>query len=262
METTIDLQIKKDELLWSLLKKCSNDELKPLAQILAEPFSSGFDIFEIYKTKQPTEYIDIIISEIYKYGGNTIMNCIRGEGVEYNEIVFNVTDKLKIKYDDLIEKIDKIYNIRNDEQYFEEYNKIIIELEQRIVWKILFKYFSEHPEEFAKIEEDLKPILTEHNISKDVFKTGGKLSVTAFQVLFKAGGFKSYTTMMKVVNKIFRMSFETNYLLNQYMKILTGPIATAITTTYNIIAITGPAYRVTIPTVCYIGMLRALKFDS
>lgn len=98
-------------------------------------------------------------------------------------------------------------------------------------------------------------------------KTGGSFTsqaiIMAIQALFKAGGFQSYKITLVVTNAILKavlgrgLSFAGNAMLTRTAAILTGPIGMALMGILAIFDIAGPAYRVTIPTVIQIAMLRA-----
>lgn len=83
-----------------------------------------------------------------------------------------------------------------------------------------------------------------------------------FQAIFKAGGFKSYQLTVIIVNAILKaligrgLTFGGNILLTRTMAILTGPIGWIITGLWTAVDIAGPAYRITIPAVIQIAVLR------
>jgi len=83
-----------------------------------------------------------------------------------------------------------------------------------------------------------------------------------FQAIFRAGGFKSYQLTLVVVNGVMKallgrgLSFAGNAALTRTMSILTGPIGWAITGIWTAVDIAGPAYRVTIPAVIQVAVLR------
>lgn len=87
----------------------------------------------------------------------------------------------------------------------------------------------------------------------------------AFQVVFQAGGFKSYQLTLIVVNAVMKalmgrgLAFAANATLARSMAILTGPIGWAITAAWTVIDVGGAAYRVTIPAVIQVAFLRSRK---
>jgi uncharacterized protein YaaW (UPF0174 family) len=84
----------------------------------------------------------------------------------------------------------------------------------------------------------------------------------AFQAVFRMGGFKSYQLTLIIVNAVLKviigrgLSLGGNVILVRTMAILTGPIGWVITALWAAMDIAGPAYRVTIPSVMIVSMLR------
>ena len=192
---------------------------------------------EAYKKygKDYSQYWKDIAEEIQYFGANSIMSFLKGKGVLYREIVGDVADKIKVKY-------DKDFTAKD--------------IENEILIKIL-------NDSLEKMTEDEK-----RDFIKDMeLKTGGSFTsqaiIMAIQALFKAGGFQSYKITLVVTNAILKavlgrgLSFAGNAMLTRTAAILTGPIGMALMGILAIFDIAGPAYRVTIPTVIQIAMLRA-----
>ncbi|XBY08211.1 ubiquinol-cytochrome C chaperone family protein [Escherichia coli] len=91
-----------------------------------------------------------------------------------------------------------------------------------------------------------------------------KALVSTFQFIFKAGGFKSYQLTLIMANAIFK-SFNRKRIkflpvilfLTRTMAVLTGPVGWAITAIWTLVDVGGTAYRVTIPAVIYVAVLRS-----
>lgn len=192
---------------------------------------------EAYKKygKDYSQYWKDIAEEIQYFGANSIISFFKGKGVLYREIVGDVADKIKIKY-------DKDFTAKD--------------IENEILIKIL-------NDSLEKMTEDEKI-----DFIKDMdLKTGGSFTsqaiIMAIQALFKAGGFQSYKITLVVTNAILKavlgrgLSFAGNAMLTRTAAILTGPIGMTLMGILAIFDIAGPAYRVTIPTVIQIAMLRA-----
>ncbi|WP_407230148.1 ubiquinol-cytochrome C chaperone family protein [Escherichia coli] len=90
-----------------------------------------------------------------------------------------------------------------------------------------------------------------------------KALVSTFQFIFKAGGFKSYQLTLIMANAILKaligrgLSFAGNTILTRTMAVLTGPVGWAITAIWTLVDVGGTAYRVTIPAVIYVAVLRS-----
>ena len=93
------------------LKNCTKEELEPLVGILLGTdekgridrggrISSELEGTSAFKANYPdhTKYVDEIIEEIQKYGGNTIINLPRGMGVSYHELLCDVAKKKKVNF--------------------------------------------------------------------------------------------------------------------------------------------------------------------
>jgi uncharacterized protein YaaW (UPF0174 family) len=82
------------------------------------------------------------------------------------------------------------------------------------------------------------------------------------QSLIKLGGFVPYKLAVIVANAIAKallgrgLSLAAGAALTRWMAIFAGPIGWAVTTIWTIYDIAKPAYRVTIPCVLHIAMLR------
>jgi uncharacterized protein YaaW (UPF0174 family) len=89
------------------LKDCSNEQLKALVDILVfdndgkkrhtENLSNSQAFAECYPGKIQA-LIPLIVDEIQRFGGNTLLNIVRGHGVPYREILEDVCDRLKVNY--------------------------------------------------------------------------------------------------------------------------------------------------------------------
>jgi len=225
------------------LKNVKSEDLEQLVYILIyDPNDGNKRISEELSEKEKyiryrpdhNKYWREIAEELQKYGGNTIANFMRGTGVLYKEILMDVCDELKVNYNK---------------------NSSTEMIENNLLMKILDKALEEMTEEERK--ELLNSIGLENttNFSKEAL-------VGIFQAIFRAGGFKSYQLTVIVANAILKaligrgLSFAGNATLTRTMAILTGPIGWAITALWTAIDIAGPAYRVTIPAVIEISVLR------
>lgn len=190
-----------------------------------------------YKEHHPKHifYWKEIAEEIQCFGGNSFVNMLRmGEGVEYKEILIDVCDKLKVNYnkDANVEKIES---------------------------NLLMKILEDALEKMSK--EELKELADSIGLDNtSSFTAEGMAGI--FQAVFRAGGFKSYQLTVIIVNAVLKaligrgLSFAANATLTRTVAVLTGPIGWVITGLWTAIDIAGPAYRVTIPSVIQIAVLR------
>lgn len=99
MQETIK-KIKNGDLV-TLLSLCNNEELDPIVNILMAQKTCSLDNEYNYKKFTPdhTKYYKLIADEISLFGGNTIVNLARkSNGVSYDEIVFDVCERLGIPH--------------------------------------------------------------------------------------------------------------------------------------------------------------------
>lgn len=87
------------------LRKMKSSELNELVEILKgkegnERFTEEMTSNELFKKHYPNhkKYINLILEEFQRYGGNTFTNVFRGGGVLYKKILCNVCNKMKVEY--------------------------------------------------------------------------------------------------------------------------------------------------------------------
>ena len=87
-------------------------------------------------------------------------------------------------------------------------------------------------------------------------------SAVTFLAIFNAGGSASYKLMLIVVNGVVKgvigrgLSWAADAALVRVMGIATGPVGWALASLLTFIQIAAPSYKVTIPCVAYVAMLR------
>lgn len=190
-----------------------------------------------YKSYYPehNKYWQDIAAEIQCYGANSIATIFRGgEGVLYKEVLMDVCDKMKVNY--------------NKESNTER-------IEQMLIQKILSDALEKMSrEELKELGETMGVKNTENMTPQAMFGI--------FQAVFRAGGFKSYQLTLIIVNGILKaligrgLTFGGNIVLTRTMALLTGPIGWAITGAWTLVDVASAAYRVTIPAVIQISVLR------
>lgn len=224
-----------DKNLNPILGIADNDDLDTLVEYVSEKVSEDLTSHDAYKKHQPNhvQYADLIAREIRDMGGNSFANAWRGEGPDYHEIVCDVADKLKAPYN----KKNSIETIENS-----------------ILETILTTALE-------KMSEDEKRELLSEMGSKGGVNAGG-ISTAAFISIFRAGGFYSYQLTLIIANQIARailghgLRLTTNVAVVRTTSILAGPIGWAISGIWLALDLAGPAYKVTIPCVIHVAMLR------
>ena len=224
-----------DEDLNPVLCISDQDDLDTLVKYLKTKFSEYLTVSDAYKEYQPdhTKYADLIAKEIRDMGGNSFANALRGfEGPVYHEIVCDVAKKLKVPFNK---------------------SKEVDHIENAILEKVL-------DDALDKMTEQEKEDLL-NSLGKKGFSKGG-LSSAVFLSIFRAGGFKSYQLTLIIANQIARtvlghgLKLGTNATIAKTGSILAGPLGIAITAIWTAVDLAGPSYKVTIPCVIHIAMLR------
>jgi len=230
-----------EDLLLSVLEKSNSEDLDPLVNyILNAEISENLSSNENYKNSKPdhTKYVKVIAEEILLFGGNSIANLFRGEGVEYSEIVTDVARKIKVKDFD---------------------GKKTQEVEMMIIMKILEESFEKMSD---KEKSEIIQAFKEAGAKNLDFSTGFPSAAIITQVGIKMTGFLPYRMAVIVANAIAKailghgLRLATNAAITRAIGIFAGPIGWIITGLWTAIDIAGPAYRVTIPSVCHVAYLR------
>jgi len=224
-----------DKDLNPVLEIASDEDLSTLVEYLKQKFSETLTVADAYKNHYPehSKYADLIAKEIREMGGNSFANVLRSEGPSYHEIVCDVASKLKAPYNK---------------------NKSVEDIENSILETIL-------TQTLEKMSEDEREELLKEMGGKAGLGKGG-FSTAAFIAIFRAGGFKSYQLTLIIANQIARMilghglRLGTNAALMRVASVLSGPVGWVIAGLWTAIDIAGPSYKVTIPCVIHVAMLR------
>jgi len=240
-----------------------DEDLEPLFLHLKNRISEEFCNYKCYQkykhTKKHKLYWKAIAGEFQKFGGNTIANKFRGHGVKYRKIAYDVAKKLKVK-------VYETEDIKSIEE------KIIEKLFYKIIDKMSKeekeKFIKEFHKEFEKLSKKEKEKILKNKDLKRLLNSqiNAKNALTLFRMIFKAGGFKSYQISVIIINSIYNSTIRMltdkglpliiNRTITKNLALFVGPIGTIISTLWTIYDITGPAYRVTVPGVVMIAMLR------
>ena len=88
-----------DKDLTQLLRHCDNADLDPIVSIILAAPSQTLTLKEAYRahTGDHKAYVDEIVYEITSFGGNSLANLFRGQGVPYADMVRDVASYLGVK---------------------------------------------------------------------------------------------------------------------------------------------------------------------
>ncbi|HAZ75049.1 MAG TPA: DUF3944 domain-containing protein [Enterobacteriaceae bacterium] len=174
----------------------------------------------------------LIGAELQHFGGDTFVNLFRGSGVLYREILTDVCKKLSVKTD---------------------FGADIVSIEQAL----LAKLFADSWEKMSEAERQA----IRKQLKIDGSLTSGA-ALTAIISAIRLGGFMSYQVAMIVANAVAKallgrgLALAANAGLARIIGIFAGPVGIAITALLTIPAISGPAFRVTLPAVVQIAAMR------
>ena len=225
--------------LIDVLRQSSNEDLKPLVEYLKKPITKTLSAQEGYKKYHPDhgKYVEDIAHCIRLNGGNTIANISRSmEGPEYAEIVQDVANKLKVDWKD---------------------GASVEEIERKILCKVVKKVY----EQMNHIEQEkLMKAFEKAGVSGADWASGFPVAA----IMAQLGVRIFFEIVAKYVAKAvlvhgFSMAVNTN--LMRILGLSVGPLGWTITGLWTAISLAGPAYRITIPCVCYVACLR-LKIKS
>lgn len=177
---------------------------------------------------QHTKYWQEIAAEIQCFGAHSLVTLFRGgKGVLYEEVLKDVCDKLKVDH---------------------QAAQSVVEIENQ-----LFIHF------FSEAIKEMKPEQVqqlEHRLNlKDKAQFTPENLVKSLQHLFEQGDFKSYQIMAITANQIMKALNGRGIQLGA-LSLLVLPMGLPLAGLLGILSLAAPAYRVTIPAVIEIALLR------
>lgn len=223
-----------------LLKRSSNDDLQPLVEYILRRGgrTEGLSGTAAYTAHYPehVRYATEIYEEIRRYGGNSFANAYRSEGPAYEELVRGVAKRFKVKA---------------PEQY------PLPVLEEKIIQQILDDYLkSASDAEREAIEEALGQAGVD---KKDwsAFVSGAAFGASTVGVrlaIHMLTEVIAWSAAKQALGHGLRMA--GNAAFGRVLGGLAGPVGWTVTGVWTAIDVAGPAYRVTVPCVLHIAMLR------
>lgn len=218
------------------LQHCSEEQLANITRLLTHNekgkarLSSVLNHNDLFKSmeghpEQHRRNWQLIAGELQHYGGDSIANKLRGHGKLYRAILLDVSKRLKLK-------ADKEMSTFEIEQY-------LLEHFLRNAWQ---KMDAEHKQEFlqavdakvSELEELLPLLMKDRNLAKGVSHL---LSGQLTKIL------RTHAAVSVIGHGLLRGAG------------LGGPVGAALN---GVKAVSGSAYRVTIPAVLHIACLRRM----
>jgi uncharacterized protein YaaW (UPF0174 family)/GTPase SAR1 family protein len=178
-----------------------------------------------------------IADRLRRMGSNDIASLFRGgDGVAYEEVVFDVGEKLKAK------GVSRSNTIAQNEE-------LIIE-----------KVFADTLDSMS--EEEKRVLFRSMNLDVKEVPLASSAAVLMPILLRQFGGFATYRIAVIVANMVSRallgsgLSFATNAVITRTVGTLLGPIGWIATGAWLAVDLAGPAFRKTVPAVLYVAALR------
>lgn len=223
-----------------LLRECSAPDIVPLVNYIerARTNTMGKATSHALYADPYFRLVDDIVYEVKTFGGNTLVNVVRGGGVPYAEIARDVCSQMKVKTTK---------------------KATVDEREMALLLKVLDDSLEKmSAEERSVLEEEFRRA----GMQSPNLRPGVPIAVILAQAGIQLTGFLAYRMAVIVANAVAKavlgrgLSLVANAALTRAIGILAGPIGWAVTALWAAVDIAGPAYRVTIPCVCHVGYLR------
>lgn len=232
-----------------LLQQASNEDLDPLVEYILKASTESLSKTVDFKRWHPDHqrYADAMLDELRLFGGNSFANLWRKTGPSYSEVVRDVASKMKVKNTGGME---------------------LVELEEALVQSILRQALEKSEGEDRR---ELEEILREAGLdnSKIMALLSGS-SLTGLVVPAVARVIL-YRTSLVIVDSMARQllghGLRTAVIAgggfagSRVLAALAGPVGWVIAGVWTAVDLAGPAYRVTIPCVLQIAMIR-LKYRA
>jgi uncharacterized protein YaaW (UPF0174 family) len=234
--------VEDDNDLVPLLRQASNEELAPLVEYIVEKGGVTAQLHRTQKYRQysvshdHSEYADDIAAEIQKFGANTFWtHAIRkGRGVRYRKILRKVAKQCAVKAG---------------------WRDGTAEIEGRVLVSVLSKAYERMTKE--QREELLATLKTQK-----LPGAGGPITAGALQAAIQATGFAPYKLAVIVANGTANavlghgLAFAANAGLTKAVALFAGPAGWAFDAAWGGMIAAGPAYRVTLPCVVQVALIR------
>ena len=221
------------------LSRCSNEQLQMLADSIAfddqgrqrshETLTSRKN-YKLYYPKEMKKLLPDIIDELSLYGGNSIRNRIVGHGASYRNILEDVCDKYKVKYNDF---------------------NSVEEIKGFLLKKVLLAAAEDmRMEEVKHISEQLNTKEDLNNVIK-----AGKI---ASPIIIRMTTVLVYRMFSRLGARV-AARFVARFAGSRLFAILTGPTGWVIGGLWTAYDLLGPSYKVTVPCTILIAYYRILS---
>lgn len=228
-----EIDIKGDETLVALLLNADKNDIDLLIDYITPDgkfnFSQSDRVKKALRDGKNSEAIDeetlrLLIRELQHFGGNTVINLFRGNGVSYSEIVDDVASHLKIK-------VAKNAPVKEKES-------LIIDAVFASSWNKMS-------------DDDRRQLLRDMGINTSI--SLDKLSRMELPLLQRAAMVASGLAQIATGKAL---PLIAGLGIGRVLGVLTGPVGLALTGLYTAYDISNPAFRITLPCVVQIAWIR------
>ena len=228
-----EIDIKGDETLVALLLNADKNDIDLLIDYITPDgkfnFSQSDRVKKALRDGKNSEAVDeetlrLLIRELQHFGGNTVMNLFRRNGVSYSEIVDDVASHLKIK-------VAKNAPVKEKES-------LIIDAVFASSWNKMS-------------DDDRRQLLRDMGINTSI--SLDKLSRMELPLLQRAAMVAS--GLAQIATGKARPPIAC-LGIGRVLGVLTGPVGLALTGLYTAYDISNPAFRITLPCVVQIAWIR------
>lgn len=228
-----EIDIKGDETLVALLLNADKNDIDLLIDYITPDgkfnFSQSDRVKKALRDGKNSEAVDeetlrLLIRELQHFGGNTVMNLFRRNGVSYSEIVDDVASHLKIK-------VAKNAPVKEKES-------LIIDAVFASSWNKMS-------------DDDRRQLLRDMGINTSI--SLDKLSRMELPLLQRAAMVASGLAQIATGKAL---PLIAGLGIGRVLGVLTGPVGLALTGLYTAYDISNPAFRITLPCVVQIAWIR------
>lgn len=232
----------------TVLQAASNEDLDPLVEFIthaqiSEDLSSSKEYKQYFPNHQ--RYLHVLSHEIRSFGGHTVANLMRrGQGPSYHTIVCDVAKRLKLRCDE---------------------DEPIAAIERRILAHVLKDIYGHLDEEQKQLfVQEVQQYQCNNSamvvraVEKEDFGELSPKTLTLLSVVIASSVARimGLTSLVPLVGGAFASS------VSRLIGLLGGPLGWLTTAFFSIYEFGGPAYRVTVPCVIHIAMLRIKQANS
>jgi uncharacterized protein YaaW (UPF0174 family) len=237
-----------DKDLTQLLRHCDNEDLDPIVNVILSSPSQTLTIKEGFKEHvgDHKAYVDELVYEITSFGGNSLANLIRGQGVPYAEMVRDVATTLGIKpqITDTTPLLEEKVILRILKLSYDA-----LEEEDRMALRGLFDLASTNGDGNGETGVDFSNGFPEEEISQRLATAGTSLLGDRMQNAIHVAA--RSTKIRQTITAVVKSAVAKVATLG-----LGGPVSWSVAVGQAIYELFGPNYTIALGLVAQIGLLR------